>query len=590
MGVGIWSMHSFGMLAFSLPIALRYDLATALVSLLVAIITSGWALHVAGGSHLGRHRLAGGAVLMGGGIAFMHYRGMSAIRIVPSIDYDPLLVAASLAVAIAASYAALWLAFHLRSGGSSRLTLGRLGAALIMGLAISGMHYIGMAATRFRPGALCSGGVAIDNDWLAAIIGILAVALLAIVLITAVFDEHLQSRAATQAQDLREINKALEAEAIRSRTSEERLRQISDSLPAMISYWDSEGICRFANRTQVERVGRTPEEVIGMSVEVLYGTTLDARHRDRVEAALRGERQLFDQTEVGPGGDVTHWQGEFLPHRNRGLIIGLYALLVDITPLRAAKEAAESAANRQERIPGQHEPRDPHAAERRPGMARSRPRRSLRGPARVRVEVIRRSGEDLLSVLNDILDLSKIEAGKMDIEAVEVDAESLGRNVHATFNAAAAAKPDLGFASSVGPDRGRTAARRSGPDQPDPQQSRDNALKFTAEGKVTVTIDGVAPEGRDGLRLVVADTGIGITHEQRARLFSPFVQGDTSTTRRFGGTGLGLSICRRLVELMDGQIGVESTPGSGSCFLVRDQHRDCRRGRAAGAPRRRRRR
>ncbi len=152
MGVGVWSMHFIGMMAFSLPIALRYNIATTLLSLLVAILTSGFAIHIAAGAHLGSRRLVTGALAMGSGICAMHYCGMSAIEITPAIAFDPLRVLLSVAIAMVASFAALWLAFTLRTGRSWQMALSRLGAALIMGLAISGMHYVGMAAARFNPG------------------------------------------------------------------------------------------------------------------------------------------------------------------------------------------------------------------------------------------------------------------------------------------------------------------------------------------------------------------------------------------------------------------------------------------------------
>ena len=213
MGLGIWSMHFIGMLAFSMPIALRYDVTTTAFSLVVAILTSGCAIWIASGPQLSNRRLAGGGLLMGTGISIMHYSGMSAITIRPMIMYQPALVAVSIAIAVAASFAALWLAFRLRFGTSRLMTLGRLTAAAAMGLAISGMHYTGMAASRFSPGALCIGGLPIDNQWLAIIIGLVTVALLAIVLITAVFDAHLQSRTVAQAERLRSINSELQTQA-----------------------------------------------------------------------------------------------------------------------------------------------------------------------------------------------------------------------------------------------------------------------------------------------------------------------------------------------------------------------------------------
>jgi len=187
---------------------------------------------------------------------------------------------------------------------------------------------------------------------------------------------------------------------------------------------------------------------------------------------------------------------------------------------------------------------------------------------RERVEVIRRSGEDLLNVLNDVLDISKIEAGKMELEIGEVDAEVLGGNVEATFAPLVETKRNLKFKVDV-----RPAAR--GPRRGDPLRIGQilnnlvsNAIKFTPEGHVAVTVDGLGQDGRDGLRLVVVDTGPGIAADKLPLLFQKFSQADGSNTRRYGGTGLGLAICRELAQLMRGKIEVESTEGEGSIFTV----------------------
>ena len=130
MGMGIWSMHFIGMLAFSVEIPLRYGIFKTLLSLAIAMITSGFALAIASRPHLSLTRLAVGSVVMGAGICAMHYSGMAAIQIVPMITYQPLLVLASIAIAVGASFAALWLAFKLRSGQSTYIALARAGAAV----------------------------------------------------------------------------------------------------------------------------------------------------------------------------------------------------------------------------------------------------------------------------------------------------------------------------------------------------------------------------------------------------------------------------------------------------------------------------
>jgi NO-binding membrane sensor protein with MHYT domain len=210
MGIGIWSMHFIGMLAYSVPIPLRYNVLTTLASLVIAMLTSGFALAVSSRRILSVLRLAVGAIFMGSGICAMHYTGMAAIQIMPVITWDPLLVAASIAIAVTASFVALWLFFRLRAGQSWLMRVARAGAAVVMGLAISGMHYTAMAAAMLDRNSYCYGGAAFDNSWLAVTIGLVALAVLAITLITTVYDLHLESRTRRDAERLAQLNSDLQ--------------------------------------------------------------------------------------------------------------------------------------------------------------------------------------------------------------------------------------------------------------------------------------------------------------------------------------------------------------------------------------------
>jgi diguanylate cyclase (GGDEF)-like protein len=188
MGIGIWSMHFIGMLAFSLPIPMGYDPSITLLSLLIAIASSAFALWLVCQKELSQLRLGLGAWLMGAGIAAMHYTGMAAMRMTPRIQYIPSLFILSIVIAVAASGTALWIAFHLRQQ-SSRIRLFRAGAALLMGFAITGMHYTGMAAARFPIGSVCSAvHSGVNAGWLALLIIIATLAVLAIALITSILD------------------------------------------------------------------------------------------------------------------------------------------------------------------------------------------------------------------------------------------------------------------------------------------------------------------------------------------------------------------------------------------------------------------
>jgi signal transduction histidine kinase/FixJ family two-component response regulator len=187
---------------------------------------------------------------------------------------------------------------------------------------------------------------------------------------------------------------------------------------------------------------------------------------------------------------------------------------------------------------------------------------------RERLAVIRTSGEALLTVLNDILDLSKIEAGRMELEETEFDTGEIARNLEAAHAAVAAGKR-LRLELELTP---AGAGMRRGDHARLLQILNNlvsNAVKFTARGEVRVLIDGEGPEGAHGLRITVADTGIGIPAEKLPQLFQKFMQVDASTTRQFGGTGLGLAICRELAQLMGGDVWAESAPGEGSRFFVR---------------------
>jgi signal transduction histidine kinase/CheY-like chemotaxis protein len=196
------------------------------------------------------------------------------------------------------------------------------------------------------------------------------------------------------------------------------------------------------------------------------------------------------------------------------------------------------------------------------GMAQVIAMDHLSAVQRERVAVVQRSGEALLSILNDILDLSKIEAGKLSLEAIEFDLGETVRNAAQSYqsltsNTCVEAILELDGAEGIyigDPTRVRQILHNL----------MSNAFKFTREG--TVTVAAAYAEGV--LRLTVTDTGIGIPADKLSRLFSKFSQVDASTTRKFGGTGLGLSICRELTELMGGTIDVASEDGHGSRFTV----------------------
>jgi diguanylate cyclase (GGDEF)-like protein len=217
MGTGIWSMHFIGMLAFKLPIPMAYDIPLNMLSWLIAVVVSGIALLVVRRPEMTGGNLSVGAMLMGVGIGSMHYTGMAAMRMSPPIEYDPPLFVASIIIAIVASLAALWIAFQLRRKYSGTAIFAKLGSAVVMGFAITGMHYTGMAAAQFAPDSIClaadvSGGM--DHAMLAFIIGLATMSVLAITLVISAFDAHFAAHTAKLADSLKAANDQLRSIAL----------------------------------------------------------------------------------------------------------------------------------------------------------------------------------------------------------------------------------------------------------------------------------------------------------------------------------------------------------------------------------------
>jgi diguanylate cyclase len=211
MGTGIWSMHFIGMLAFHLPVPVAYDPAITFLSMIIAILVSGIGLFVLRRPSLGTRNLTAGATLMGIGISAMHYTGMFAMQMSPPIQYDEFLFVASVLIGIVASLAALWIAFRLRKKFSPLAILAKLGSAGVMGLAITGMHYTGMAAARFDPNSIClaadQGGI--DNLTIAIFVGAITTIILIVTLIISALDAHFATINAKLAQSLQASNEQL---------------------------------------------------------------------------------------------------------------------------------------------------------------------------------------------------------------------------------------------------------------------------------------------------------------------------------------------------------------------------------------------
>jgi diguanylate cyclase len=209
MGTGIWAMHFIGMLAFSLPIQIGYDIPITLLSLFIAMGVAGFALFLVSRPKVSVTDLFAGGTVMGLGISAMHYTGMHAMRMNPAIMYNLMLLAVSVLVAISASVVALWVAFTLREENSLLGHSKKVFSALIMGLGIAGMHYIGMAAAKFAGNSICLVQRGVDSYWLAITISLATLCVLSITLLLSVIDSHLASHTAGLTRSLRRANEQL---------------------------------------------------------------------------------------------------------------------------------------------------------------------------------------------------------------------------------------------------------------------------------------------------------------------------------------------------------------------------------------------
>jgi diguanylate cyclase (GGDEF)-like protein/PAS domain S-box-containing protein len=311
MGVGIWSMHFVGMLAFHLGVPLAYDVPTTLVSLLPAVASSALALAAIRRGNAGWRVVTLSAALMGCGIVAMHYTGMAAMRMEPPIQYDAKLVVASAIIAIAASYAALFIAFHTSGQSTASVLKKRVGAALIMGAAICGMHYTGMAAAEFAPGSICiSTPLGVDPAWLAALVAGGSFLVLTMTLVASVFDARLGDQNARMAAKLRSINAKLQARAeelaaqmtSEMRASEARVRAVVDSALDCIIAMDADGRILDFNPAAERTFGYARADIIG---ERLADKIIPAAYRERHAQGLERYVATGHSTVLGKRFEIT---------------------------------------------------------------------------------------------------------------------------------------------------------------------------------------------------------------------------------------------------------------------------------------------
>ncbi|MCW2243678.1 hybrid sensor histidine kinase/response regulator [Azospirillum canadense] len=558
LGAGVWSMHFIGMLAFRAPAPVAYDLTLTALSFLLAVGVSGTGLFAVARAPQRRFALAMAGTLTGLGIVSMHYVGMAGMRMPARMTYDPALVALSVLLALAASTAALWLAFRTASLGQ------RLAGALVLGFAVVSMHYTGMAAASFaEPHAAephvtmpheslaATGGTVLSDPLLAVGTGAATLLILSLALASALLDRR------------REAERAAEQEA--------RCRSIVDTAVDPIVVIDEAGTILSFNRAAVTTFGYTAEEAVGANVRLL----MPDEHRDAHDGYLARYRETGQKRVIGVGREVEgrRKDGSIFPLElsiaewQAGRKRFFTGIMRDITARKAAEDALRRAKEDAERADlaktkflaaASHDLRQPlqslfffaHALSDR-----------LHGhPASPLLASMSESLTGLRLLLDSLLDVSRLDAGVVNPAVTQF---ALGALLERLANEYRPRAAEAGIDLRYLPTSGWTVS--------DPallerilRNVIENAVRYTERGRIVIGCRRVGA----ALRIEVVDSGIGIPADQQKAIFEEFTQLANPERDRRKGLGLGLAIVRRLAGLLDHPLSLRSEPGRGSAFCI----------------------
>jgi PAS domain S-box-containing protein len=359
-------------------------------------------------------------------------------------------------------------------------------------------------------------------------------------------------------------------ELVEQRTREIRVQQaklqtILDGIPGVVAYWSADGVIEFANAGHAEWIGLPAAQIIGRRAQDLLPPAHLARMAPFIAEVLQGHPRQAEVDFAHPRLGHRHAVLHYVPDRQGEKVSGFFVLAFDVTDLKQAKEAADAANMAKSAFLANmsHEIRTPLNAI--TGLAHLMRRDGLAPAQMTRLDKLQAASKHLAGIVDAILELTKIDAGKLELEERVLSVGALLDEVAGMLEATAAAK-----GLEVFIERPVCSDMLAG----DPTRLRQallnlfaNAVKFTDSGRITLRARVEAEDDAGQLlRFEVADTGIGIPPEVLPRLFGAFEQADNSTSRRYGGTGLGLAITRRLARLMGGDAGASSESGVGSVF------------------------
>lgn len=544
MGAGIWSMHFIGMLAFIMPMPMIYDYFWTAASLLVAIFASGLALYLLKDRKRVLLYLISGGILIGLGIASMHYMGMYTMTDHVTIRYLPATFFLSIFIAVLAAEAALWLAFASNVGARRKQFYMKVFSALVMGIAICGMHYTGMAAAVFTPNAYTPHTtVAIDQTLLAYLIAIITTLIIAIPIITAT--------------SYRKMLTAVQNE-------KDFLNTLLHNLNDIIIACDNNGkitVCTHdLDKLKNKSILNKPLSKLNDLFDLRVINTIPIRPEEHpLHIALSGkhlhnEKYCFKHANRDEFRDVIiDGQPIFSANNKLGAVIVIH----DVTDLNKAEKLKQEFVSIVS-----HELRTPLTSIK-GALALLISKNFYDQPEKLEdlLNLAHKNTERLIRLINDILDVEKLEAGQMEFQMSEIDLveiihESIldvstiakHKNIKIIFN-----PPQSSIFINGNYDKLIQVM----------VNLLSNAIKFSpSDEKILVSIIDYL----ENVRVSVLDHGEGIPYEFQEKVFQKFSQASTRSSRTAGGTGFGLTITKSIIEKHGGCINFESTPRKGSCF------------------------
>ena len=543
-GLGVWATHYVGMQAYDAPVSLSYEPVLTVASLLVVLFGQGLAIAVGLGGRNPLWRM-GAAVVSFTSIAAMHFLGMAAMRLNGALSWDFGQAIGALAAGQALALLTAFAWDRLRRPWRAPV------CGALASLSVVALHFTAMSAVTITPGAgLPNPAAALAES--AILVG--AFSAVAGVAVIAAFVWGMTYWTRTQAL--------------------QQVREAIDAMPEGLGFYDADDRLVLWNARYAEvnqelnhhlEVGMRFRDILQIGIRDGIYDEAKGREKEWVEERLAARRQLSSTCEQFVAG--SRW---LRIKDQRTAAGGLVTVATDITDLKNQAQALEEARDASEaanRAKSQflanmsHEIRTPLNGV--IGVAQALAKTDLDPQQAEMLALIQSSSQTLQTLLSDILDLARVESGRMEIQDEPFDLGRAVREAAQLYEASAHAK-GLRFEVEIAP--GAEAWVRGDVVRLKQVLTNlvSNAVKFTGSGLIALRADVTS----DRLRFSVEDTGIGFDEQTRERLFNRFEQADGGITRQYGGSGLGLSICRQLAEMMGGALDCESTPGGGSTFFL----------------------